>query len=250
MRPFDHLRDQLNSEQHGEDRNEPVRGDTGRSHRTGGPEVIYAARKSTEQVLAGVEALLPATGRVVISQIPATMLDELRRGLADNTVLLLEPGEHSGVVVSADSAPPESGGRVAVLTAGTSDIPVAAEAALIARETGCTVQTTWDVGVAGIHRLVRPLEAMIEWEPDVFVVAAGMDGILPTIVTGLVRLPVIGLPTSTGYGFGGEGIGALTTMLQSCAPGMAVVNIDNGVGAGMMAARIANAAARARQART
>ena len=140
-----------------------------------------------------------------------------------------------------------TGGRVAVIRAGTSDIPVAAEAALIAAEMGCEVRTTWDVGVAGIHRLVRPLEAMIEWGPDAFVVSAGMDGILPTIVTGLVRQPVIGLPMSTGYGFGGEGVGALTTMLQSCAPGMSVVNIDNGIGAGVMAARIANAAARARQ---
>ena len=132
------------------------------------------------------------------------------------------------------------------MTAGTSDIPVAAEAALIAREMGCAIQTTWDVGVAGIHRLVRPLEMLIDWDPDVFVVAAGMDGILPTIISGLVPQPVIGLPVSTGYGFGGEGVGALTTMLQTCSPGMAVVNIDNGVGAGMTAARMANRAAAAR----
>ena len=133
-----------------------------------------------------------------------------------------------------------------MISAGTSDIPVAAEAALIAAEMGCAVQTTWDVGVAGIHRLVRPLEAMIEWDADVFIVAAGMDGILPTIVSGLVPQPIIGLPISTGYGFGGDGVGALTTMLQSCSPGLSVVNIDNGIGAGITAARIANRVARAR----
>jgi NCAIR mutase (PurE)-related protein len=135
------------------------------------------------------------------------------------------------------------------MTAGSSDIPVAAEAALVAREMGCEIATTWDVGVAGIHRLVRPLETLITWDPDVFVVAAGMDGILPTIVTGLVPQPVIGIPVSTGYGFGGEGTGALTTMLQSCSPGVTVVNIDNGVGAGITAARIANRCAAARSKR-
>jgi len=246
MRPFDHLREQL-----GEDgtatRDDSVRGDAGRAARTGGPEVIYAARKSLEQIMAGIEALLPSSGRVVVSQLPRDLLEPLVAALRNDLQFSMRPGERSGLVFRSGTNVELTGGRVAVLTAGTSDIPVAAEAALIASETGCEVRTTWDVGVAGIHRLVRPLESMIEWEPDAFVVAAGMDGILPTIVTGLVRQPVIGLPTSTGYGFGGEGIGALTTMLQSCAPGMAVVNIDNGIGAGVTAARIANAAAQARK---
>jgi NCAIR mutase (PurE)-related protein len=118
----------------------------------------------------------------------------------------------------------------------------------MAAEMGCEVRSVWDVGVAGIHRLVNPLEMLTGWDADVFVVAAGMDGVLPTVVCGLVKQPVIGLPVSTGYGFGGEGVGALTTMLQSCAPGLAVVNIDNGIGAGAMAALIANRAARFRQA--
>ena len=134
-----------------------------------------------------------------------------------------------------------------MLSAGTSDVPMAAEAALIAEEMGVTVLTAWDVGVAGLHRLVAPLQQFAEADVDAIVVAAGMDGALPSVVSGLVDVPVIGLPTSIGYGLGGQGLGALTTMLQSCAPGLVVVNIDNGIGAGSTAALIANRAARLRR---
>jgi NCAIR mutase (PurE)-related protein len=112
---------------------------------------------------------------------------------------------------------------------------------------GCATRAVYDVGVAGLHRLFPPLRGMLEEGVDVIVVAAGMDGALPSVVTGLVNVPVIGLPTSTGYGAGGNGIAALLTMLQSCSPGLAVVNIDNGIGAGAMAALIANRAAEARK---
>ena len=123
---------------------------------------------------------------------------------------------------------------------------MAAEAALVALEMGATVLEAWDVGVAGLHRLIEPLERFADEGVDVIVVAAGMDGALPSVVAGLVDVPVIGLPTSIGYGFGSGGIGALTTMLQSCAPGLVVVNIDNGIGAGSTAALIANRAANSR----
>ena len=249
MRPFDHLRDQLlGAGRQLEDIQ--VRGDIGRHDRTGGAEIVFAGPKTADQILAGVVALIDRSGRVVISQIRPEIRAEFETVLPDGLVLTMAPGNRAGVVSRIGVDPPAAVGRVAVLSAGTSDIPVAAEAALVATEHGCSVSTTWDVGVAGIHRLVRPLEAMIAWDPDVFIVVAGMDGILPTVVTGLVRQPVIGLPTSTGYGFGGEGLGALTTMLQSCAPGLAVVNIDNGVGAGVIAARIAIRAARDRPAPT
>jgi phosphoribosylcarboxyaminoimidazole (NCAIR) mutase len=137
-------------------------------------------------------------------------------------------------------------GIVGILSAGTSDIPVAAEASLAAAEMGATVMEAWDVGVAGLHRLVLPLERFVTARTDVIVVAAGMDGALPSVVAGLVDIPVIGLPTSVGYGLGGGGVGALTTMLQSCAPGLVVVNIDNGIGAGTTAALIANRASNGR----
>jgi len=141
---------------------------------------------------------------------------------------------------------PSRGGIVGILSAGTSDIPVASEAGIIAAEMGATVLEAWDVGVAGLHRLVEPLERFAANRVDVIIVAAGMDGALPSVVAGLVDVPVIGLPTSIGYGLGAGGVGALTTMLQSCAPGLAVVNIDNGIGAGSTAALIANRAASSR----
>jgi NCAIR mutase (PurE)-related protein len=136
---------------------------------------------------------------------------------------------------------------VGVITAGTSDIAWAEEAALLCREMGCNVHTVYDVGVAGIHRLWEPLQVLLdEVQVDVLIVAAGMDGALPSVVSGLVDVPVVGLPTSVGYGMGGGGHAALLSMLQTCAPGMAVVNIDNGIGAGAIAGLIANRAAAAR----
>jgi NCAIR mutase (PurE)-related protein len=133
-----------------------------------------------------------------------------------------------------------------VLTAGTSDVPIAEEAAVVAHEMGCAVSTTYDVGVAGLHRLFKPLQKLMDDDTDVIIVAAGMDGALPSVVAGLVSVPVIGLPTSVGYGMGGKGVAALLTMLQTCAPGLTVVNIDNGVGAGATAALTANRMARLR----
>jgi NCAIR mutase (PurE)-related protein len=114
---------------------------------------------------------------------------------------------------------------------------------------GVEVTQVRDVGVAGIHRLVEPLERLISEGADALVVAAGMDGALPSVVAGLVAVPVIGLPTSVGYGYGGQGVGALMSMLQTCAPGLVVVNIDNGIGAGATAALIANRVAEARNGR-
>src|SRR5947209_12251540 len=112
---------------------------------------------------------------------------------------------------------------------------------------GCQVTCIYDVGVAGLHRLVEPLRDLLSGGVDAIVVAAGMDGALPSVVAGLVPVPVIGLPTSIGYGLGGKGIAALLSMLQTCAPGLSVVNIDNGGGAGTTAALIANRVAQARE---
>jgi hypothetical protein len=141
----------------------------------------------------------------------------------------------------------QTGGRVGILAAGTSDVPVAEEAALMCREMGCSVHTAYDVGVAGLHRLFGPLcEMLDEAAVDVLIVAAGMDGALPSVVAGLVDVPVVGLPTSAGYGLGGAGVAALYSMLQTCVPGLSVVNVDNGIGAGAVAGLIANRVASAR----
>jgi hypothetical protein len=141
---------------------------------------------------------------------------------------------------------PISGGHIGVLTAGAGDIPVAEEARLVAEEMGCRVTTIYDVGVAGIHRLFGPLSDLLTSDVAALVVCAGMDGALPSVVAGLAHVPVIGCPTSIGYGAGGKGRAALLAMLQTCAPGLTVVNIDNGVGAGATAALLANQVAAAR----
>jgi NCAIR mutase (PurE)-related protein len=137
-------------------------------------------------------------------------------------------------------------GKVGLLTAGTSDVPVADEARMVVEACGLASRLEADLGVAGLHRFVGPLAATMEWGADVLVVAAGMDGVLPGLVAGLIDVPVIGLPVSTGYGRGGAGEAALGTMLQSCSTGLVVVNIDNGVGAGAAAVLIAARAASAR----
>jgi hypothetical protein len=130
-------------------------------------------------------------------------------------------------------------GKVGIISAGTSDIPVAEEARVTTEVLGCKTITAYDVGVAGIHRLFPPLEDMLKEEVACIIVVAGMEGALPTVVKSLVDIPVIGVPTSIGYGYGGKGVSALMTMLQSCSPGLVVVNIDNGFGAGCAAVLIA-----------
>lgn len=220
-----------------------VRVDPSRWRRTGIPEVVYAEHKSPVDVVNALRRLCAGQGRALASRVPpedvATIVGALDGDLAVEDV----PAARCLVVARPGAHRPQSGGRVGILSAGSSDVPVALEAALIAEEMGATVYRAWDVGVAGLHRLVEPLEAFAEAGVDVIIVAAGMDGALPSVVSGLVPVPVIGLPTSVGYGFGGGGVGAMTTMLQSCAPGLSVVNIDNGIGAGATAALIANRAA-------
>ena len=134
-----------------------------------------------------------------------------------------------GRIAVAIRTEPKAGKRVALLTAGTSDIPIAEEAQLVLEAMGISTMHTYDVGISGMHRIFPPLKRMIEARVAVFIVIAGMEGTLPGMVSALVDKPVIGVPTSTGYGLGEKGTGALGTMLQSCSPGLAVVNIDNGV---------------------
>jgi len=131
-------------------------------------------------------------------------------------------------------------GKVGILTAGTSDIGVAEEARLMCEAMNCQCISSYDVGVAGLHRVIPVLKEFIKKEVDSIIVVAGMEGALATLVSSSVNVPVIGVPTSVGYGYGEKGIAALASMLQSCSLGLAVVNIDNGIGAGAMAASIAN----------
>src|SRR5215210_4099029 len=212
--------------------------DLGRSARKGVPEVVYARGKSPDQVASICATLLESRERVIVSSPAPEHETELRATLPE---VPLRPAGRSLIVGGGE--PPESGGRVGALSAGTSDLPVLEEALAVAREMGASVKSFHDVGVAGVHRLAAPLEELRTFDPDALIVAAGMEGALPSVVSGLVSVPVIGLPTSTGYGLGGDGTAAILGMLQTCSPGLSVVNVDNGVGAGATAALISNRAA-------
>lgn len=221
-----------------------IRPDPAREKRKGVPEVIFGETKATEQVVAMAYKLLQGSGRAIISRVRPETLAVLRQEFAAYPLKIREAA-HALVIYQPTYVPVRTGGRVGLLTAGTSDIPIAEEAALIVEEMGCQVTCIYDVGVAGLHRLLEPLRDLLANGVDVLIVAAGMDGALPSVVAGLAPVPVIGLPTSVGYGMGGNGLAALLSMLQTCAPGLSVVNIDNGVGAGSTAALIANRVAQA-----
>lgn len=223
-----------------------LRLDAERMARTGIPEVVLAERKSTEDVRESLRRLAERQGRAMASRLRPDQHDALASLWAAPFSLTLHPVARVAIVAYDGAEPVPTGGCVGIISAGASDRPIAMEAVLMAQEMGCTVTRIEDVGVAGLHRLVEPLTSLLESGVDAIVVAAGMDGALPPVVAGLVPVPVIGLPVSVGYGYGGDGTGALMSMLQSCAPGLAVVNIDNGIGAGSMAALIANTVARGR----
>lgn len=224
-----------------------VRADPARERRKGVPEIIFAETKTDAQVIATARILLAGNRRAIISRVRPQTLATIRQEFAANPLRVCEAAR-ALVIYQPGYTPVRTGGHVGILSAGTSDIPAAEEAALVAEEMGCQVSRVYDVGVAGLHRLLQPLRELLSNDVNVLIVAAGMDGALPSVVAGLVPLPVIGLPTSVGYGLGGNGVAALLSMLQTCAPGLCVVNIDNGVGAGSTAALIANCAVRRTQA--
>ncbi len=204
--------------------------DLDRELRTGLPEVVFAQGKSDEELLRIVEAMAADSGRVLVTRVEAAAADALSAAIPEGR---FEPRAR---VWSAGRFRPLSGRRVAVLSAGTSDFPVAEEAASCSEWLGHEVERIRDVGVAGIQRVLDSIDSLRR--ADVAVVVAGMDGALPTVVAGLVPCPVVAVPTSVGYGASFEGIGPLLTMLTACAPGVAVVNIDNGFGAAALAHRI------------
>jgi NCAIR mutase (PurE)-related protein len=212
--------------------------DVDRQHRGGIPEVVLAGPKRAQDVAAIVATLLDSTGQACVSRMRAGHRAAVQRVAAEREARVIRYGRTSARVVSASSDAATTG-RIGLIAAGTSDLDVLEEARMVCDAAGCATTVAADVGVAGLHRLFEPLSSMLRDNVDAIVVAAGMDGALPSVVAGLVDVPVVGLPTSTGYGAGGKGEAALLSMLQTCAPGLVVVNIDNGVGAGAAAARIA-----------
>jgi NCAIR mutase (PurE)-related protein len=212
--------------------------DPGRNCRTGVPEVVFAEGKDPRTVAEAAAALAKENGYALVTRLSPPQLAELKKRLGRRFELEINTLARAAVIKRRGHVFPQQG-KVGILAAGTADVPVAEEAALAARVMGCQVLKAYDVGVAGIHRLFEPLQRMVEEGVSALVVVAGMEGTLPSIVSSLVDVPVIGVPTSIGYGVGLKGIGALITMLQSCSPKLAVVNIDNGFGAGVFAASIA-----------
>jgi NCAIR mutase (PurE)-related protein len=212
-----------------------ARVDLDRAARTGDPEVVYGAGKTAEQVAAIL-----------------TTLHERHRDRAVLATRLTPEAMDAAAAIGAEIHPvaraatlgplPARRGRVGIVSAGTSDAPVAAEAALTVVVHGADAVPINDVGVAGLHRLLAVRDRLDEL--DVLIVVAGMEGALPSVVGGLVGVPVIAVPTSVGYGASFGGLAALLGMLNSCAPGVTVVNIDNGYGAGVAAARICRVGAR------
>jgi NCAIR mutase (PurE)-related protein len=209
-----------------------ARVDHHRQLRQGFPEVVFAAGKSLEQVRGILTALQAKAENILVTRLDP---DKAAALLNDFPEAQYHP-DSQVLILSREEIPDRGRGLIVVLSAGTSDIPVAEEAALTARLMGHRVETVYDVGVAGLHRLLAHQDLLAQ--ATVFIVVAGMEGALPSVVGGLVDRPVIAVPTSVGYGASFGGLAALLAMLNSCATGVAVVNIDNGFGAGYLAALI------------
>ena len=205
--------------------------DRHRQLRTGFPEVIWGEDKTPQQIIKIINLMRKDNSVVMATRIDAQKYQELKAAIHD---LIYYPAAR----ICALSVPqtPNQIGTISILTAGTADIPVAEEAAITGELCGFKVIRLWDVGVAGIHRLLS--NRQVVYDADVLIVVAGMEGALPSVVAGMADCPVIAVPTSVGYGASFQGVAALLTMLNSCAVGIGVVNIDNGFGAAILAGQI------------
>ncbi|NJO80357.1 MAG: nickel pincer cofactor biosynthesis protein LarB [Cyanobacteria bacterium RM1_2_2] len=207
-----------------------------RSLRTGFPEVIWGQDKTPEQIIQIINTLRSRNSSVMATRITAAVYAELHTQIPDLQYYQLA----RIAAIVPDNLQPRYTGTITLLSAGTADLPVAEEAAVTAELSGFAVTRLWDVGVAGIHRLLNNRQVI--HEADVLIVVAGMEGALPSVVAGLADCPVIAVPTSIGYGASFGGLAPLLTMLNSCAAGVGVVNIDNGFGAAVLAGQILRAA--------
>ncbi|MBS7655761.1 nickel pincer cofactor biosynthesis protein LarB [Candidatus Bathyarchaeota archaeon] len=220
----------------------------GRELRRNIPEIIYSESKQEKYLIQIISQAIQYRDKVILSKLKPKIADAIKAALTDKTLSIYYNEEAKIMVIKKfDAHKPNIKRKIGIITAGTSDIPIALEAKITAEEMGCEVLTVFDVGIAGLHRLFKPLKDMIEQNVDAIIVVAGMEGALPSLVASLVDVPVIGVPTSIGYGIGEKGLGALITMLQSCTLGLSVVNIDGGVAAGVFASLIAYQAAKAKE---
>ncbi|MEW6600945.1 MAG: nickel pincer cofactor biosynthesis protein LarB [Nitrospirota bacterium] len=204
-----------------------------RELRHGVPEVIFAEGKDEKDIVRIAEAMVKKSGKILITRADKSVFMSIRT-VCKKYKMRPAYYEKSRVITAGGSA--EKNGRVAVLCAGTSDIPVAEEASVTAEFLGSRVETVTDVGVAGLHRIIHA--GKVFREANALIVVAGMEGALPSVVGGMSDKPIIAVPTSVGYGTSFGGLTALFAMLNSCVPGIAVMNIDNGFGAGVLAHKI------------
>lgn len=219
--------------------------DVGREARRGVPEIIFAEGKEFPDIIRIAVAAVGRNGQAVISRVRKNQVSRVANTLRKKG-MAVEVGKSSSTMLASSKSFGRrmNGSAIGIVAAGTSDIGVAEEARLASLAMGCRAIVSYDVGIAGMHRLFPELKEMIRSKVGAIVVVAGMEGALASVVASMVDVPVVGVPTSVGYGFGASGVAALASMLQSCTLGLAVVNIDNGVGAGAYAAAIARKTAR------
>jgi NCAIR mutase (PurE)-related protein len=203
--------------------------DTHRELRMGAPEAIYCANKTTEQIIKIIEKT-KNDSNVLATKVPEESLEKIKETYPQAKIY---PEANLAFI---GKIPEKTSGKVIIITAGTSDIPIAIESEITAKSMGVEVETIFDVGVSGIHRLLSIRNKFKE--ADIGIVIAGMEGALPSVVAGLVDTPIIAVPTSVGYGASFKGVAPLLTMLNSCAPGICVMNIDDGYSAGFFAAAV------------
>lgn len=215
--------------------------DIDRSKRTGFPEAVFSPSKDYDDLLVIIKKFLENNDDdLIITKLSKERYERILDDLGKNSFIFDYNRRAQILVIRKEIKNKEKTAKIGIITAGTSDINIAEEARVIVEEGGCEAITSYDIGVAGIHRLFPQIAYMTREGVRAFIVCAGMEGALPSVVAGLVDVPVIAVPTSVGYGVGEGGRVALDAMLQSCAPGIAVVNIDNGFGAGVFALTIVN----------
>jgi NCAIR mutase (PurE)-related protein len=222
--------------------------DLSRDCRTGFPEAVLADGKEYNDLLLILKTFITEDdnqkNKIIVTKLKENIWKNLEKDINKDKKegkISLDYNNKAKILIirkNHEKEQKESKYKIGIITAGTSDIPIAEEARIIAEEGGCEVIKSYDVGIAGIHRLFPKIAEMIENNVKAIIVCAGMEGALPSVVAGLVDIPVIGVPTSVGYGIGGKGKSALYSMLQSCAPGLSVVNIDNGFGGAIFALTI------------
>lgn len=213
--------------------------DINRRKRSGRPEIIFAENKEQDEIKKIINKVFEKSNTLLVSRLTKTDYSKII-SYSKKLKIKVKTGKKSSTILLYKKPIKQDGGTVGILTAGTSDIGVAEESRLVCEAMNCKCITSFDVGVAGIHRIFPILKKMIKEDVDCIIVVAGMEGALATLVSSMVDIPIIGVPTSVGYGYGEKGIASLASMLQSCTLGMSVVNIDNGVAAGAIAANIAN----------